>query len=202
MGRPAAELADMSQRLYRRGWLEGTSGNLSVRVSASEVLITASGRDKGELTPADTVAVDAASGLPVTGDGPRPSAETSIHLAIYRRFPDCGSVVHAHSPYATALASRAARNGLATARFDDFELVKGLGRTDGTLIVPVFTNWPDVSRIAADADDWFAHAPDQGGPVLLISYHGATAWGADLRQARNHLECLEELCRLTLLLDR
>ncbi len=173
-----------------------------MRTSPDRILITASGRDKGELTPADTVAVDAASGLPVRDDGPRPSAETSIHLAVYRRFPRCAAVVHAHSPYATALASREAGRGRSTVRFDDFELIKGLGRTDGRLVVPVLTNWPEVPRIAADAEDWFAGDPRHAGPVLLIAYHGATAWGTDLRQARNHLECLEELSRLTLLLDR
>ncbi|MER7004751.1 S-methyl-5-thioribose-1-phosphate isomerase [Dactylosporangium sp. NPDC000555] len=197
----AGELAGLSRELYQRGWLPGTSGNLSVRLSADEVLITASGRDKGELTAADTVRVGVGSGQPVTPGAPRPSAETSIHLAIYRRFGECGAVVHAHSPYATALASRQARAGQRVVRFDGYELAAGLGRRDG-LAVPVFTNWSDVSRIAADADAWFESRPEHGGPALLIAYHGVTVWGTDLRQARNHLECVEELCRLALLLPR
>ncbi|MGC4892269.1 S-methyl-5-thioribose-1-phosphate isomerase [Micromonospora sp. DT31] len=201
-GDAAAELVDLSHTLYRRGWLEGTSGNLSVRLGAQEVLITASGRGKGDLTVADTVRVDADSGRPVSADAPRPSAETSVHLAVYRRFTGCGAVVHAHSPYATALAARLARAGRRSVRFTDFELIKGLGCHDGALTVPVLPNHSDVGRIAADAAAWFEREPDGCPPVLLIAHHGATAWGADLRQARNHLECLEELCRLTLLLDR
>ncbi|HEX4812771.1 MAG TPA: methylthioribulose 1-phosphate dehydratase, partial [Nonomuraea sp.] len=191
-----------------RGWMEGTAGNLSTRVDGDRALITASGLSKGELTPDDVVLVDAATGRPVDPDGRRPSAETCIHAALYRVFPDCGAVVHAHCPYATAVSATAARAGSWSVRFAGFEIIKGFGLADpGQVTVPVFRNWADVPRIADDVARHYARPgarPDarpgaDPAPVFLIEHHGATAWGPTLEIARNRLECLEALCRLHLL---
>ncbi|TDC82866.1 methylthioribulose 1-phosphate dehydratase [Micromonospora sp. KC606] len=193
-------LSVMARHLYDLGWMPGTSGNVSVRFDQDLVLITASGLGKGRLTAADTVLVRADTGEPVRPGAARPSAETSIHLALYRAFPAVGAVVHAHPPYATALASRTARAGGALVRFSDLELIKGLGRSDvDSIDIPLFTNWRDVPRIAADVGDHFSHPVADPASALLIAHHGATAWGADLAQASDRLECLEALCQLALL---
>jgi methylthioribose-1-phosphate isomerase/methylthioribulose-1-phosphate dehydratase len=201
----AAELAVVSRALYGRGWMDGTAGNLSVRLDDDHALVTASGRSKGELAARDTVPVSIATGAPVATDAlppnghPRSSAETSIHLALYRALPDCGAVVHAHPPYSTAVAARAAVDGVV--RFARFEIIKGFGLADPSEVhVPVFTNWPHVPDIADDIAKRLADGADV--PVLLIAHHGATAWGATLEQARNRLECLEALCRLELIVNR
>jgi methylthioribose-1-phosphate isomerase len=191
--KPGAELARVARGLYERGWLDGTAGNLSVRLG-EQALITASGRSKGELTARDVVLVDATTGAHVSG--PKPSAETSIHAAIYARFPEIGAVVHAHPPYATAVAAKAAAAGQDAVRFTDFEIIKGFGVADpNELAVPVFTNWADVPRIAAEV----RHRVNDSVPVLLIGYHGITAWGPTLEVARNRVECIEALCQLHLL---
>jgi hypothetical protein len=102
-------LAEVCRTLYRRGWMEGTAGNVSARLDKSRILITASGRSKGELTRDDVVPVDLWSGHAEPADSFRPSAETVIHIALYRAVPSRGAVVHGHSPYATALTVAAAR---------------------------------------------------------------------------------------------
>jgi ribulose-5-phosphate 4-epimerase/fuculose-1-phosphate aldolase len=109
----AAAVADVTRSLYRRGWMEGTSGNVSVRLAGTGDLavITASGCSKGELTAADTVCVGARSGDPIGPSPHRPSAETVIHAALYRVLPGCGAVIHAHCPHATVAASRAESAG-------------------------------------------------------------------------------------------
>ncbi|MEV6394790.1 methylthioribulose 1-phosphate dehydratase [Streptomyces sp. NPDC051907] len=199
------DLVTMSRALYRRGWMEGTSGNLSVRSAddASVVLVTASGRSKGELADEDIVPVDLATAKPLRTGGPRPSAETSIHTALYRSARDCEAVIHAHAPYATAVASLAARRGESSVRIEDFELIKGFGLADpSSVTVPVFPNWPDVPRIGADVEAHYSAlgaAGDAPVPVLLIAHHGATVWGPTLEAARNRLECLEGICQLLLL---
>lgn len=188
------ELASTAAALYRRGWMEGTAGNISVR-DGDLVLITASGRSKGELSEDDTVAVDLLSGDPI-GAG-RPSAETCIHLALYRAFDDVGAVVHAHPPYATAVASQESGDAVT---FERFEIIKGLGiAAPDAVDVPLFPNWPHVPDIADDISRRFAALAAAPPPVLLIAHHGATAWGATLEQARNRLECVEALCQLHLI---
>lgn len=198
----ARALSALAHKLYRRGWMEGTGGNLSMRLASSPELgvITASGRSKGELTAADSVLIQVSTGHPVRPGTSPPSAETAIHAALYQAFPDCGAVVHAHSPYSTAVASAAARSGSGQVRFTDFEIIKGLGLPEAsTVSVPVLANWPEVSQIAADLADRLGPAELGTPPVLLIAHHGATAWGPTLEIARNRLESLEALCQLYLL---
>ncbi|WP_030192315.1 S-methyl-5-thioribose-1-phosphate isomerase [Streptomyces sp. NRRL S-87] len=106
---PARELATFSRVLYERGWMPGTSGNLSVRTprvpgsARDRALITASGLDKGGLTERDMVPIDAGTGAPLAPGPLRASAEAAIHAAVYRA-TGAGAVIHVHSPYATAAA--------------------------------------------------------------------------------------------------
>ena len=197
----AGDLAAFSRDLYARGWLPGTSGNLSVRLPGGHgrALITGSGLDKGALGPGDSLTVDIATSRAVepAPAGVRPSAETAIHTAVYRCVPEAGAVIHAHSPYATALACRAASSGELALR--DWELLKGLGLAGpSAAVLPVFANWPDVGRIAGEVAGHLADRPG-APPALLIADHGVTVWGRDLAQARNRLECVEAICHLLLL---
>ncbi|MBF6523897.1 S-methyl-5-thioribose-1-phosphate isomerase, partial [Nocardia farcinica] len=183
----------VAAQLYGRGWLDGTAGNLSVRLGADRAVVTASGRSKGALTAADLITVDVTTGAALDA-GARPSAETSIHAALYRAVPGCGAVVHAHPPAATTAATLLAAAG--TVVFDDFEIVKGFGpRPAGPFTVPVLTNHAEVPRIAADLA---ARLTPDAVPAALIDRHGATTWGPDLETARNRMECLEMLCALQL----
>ncbi|WP_176710181.1 methylthioribulose 1-phosphate dehydratase [Streptomyces sp. Wb2n-11] len=197
--RAGSGLAAVSRTLYERGWMPGTAGNLSVRLPGGAALITASGRDKGGMTAQDMVVVRADTGEEAAPGQLRASAETTIHSAVYRT-TDAGAVIHVHSPYATAVACRTGRRTrLTSLRIERLELLKGLGLADSTHTeVPVFPNWPEVPRIAADVAGHLATTP-QAPPALLITDHGITTWGRDLAQARNRLECLESICQLLLL---
>ncbi|MEU4322019.1 S-methyl-5-thioribose-1-phosphate isomerase [Nocardia fluminea] len=202
-------IATIARQLYGRGWMPGTAGNISVRVEAPSwpvaagagawpaLLITASGLSKGELSADDTVLVGIADTTAHAGQRRKPSAETSIHTAVYRTRP-AGAVVHVHSPFATALATTAARPGGAVTplRISGFELLKGFGLADpSTVVIPVFPNWPEVARIGADIDTYLRENPD-APPILFITGHGITTWGDTLAQARDRAECLEALCEL------
>ncbi|MHA6758502.1 S-methyl-5-thioribose-1-phosphate isomerase [Streptacidiphilus sp. PAMC 29251] len=207
-GSPGGELAAMCRTLYQRGWMPGTAGNLSVRLPgvAHTALITPSGRDKDSLAAADMIGITAESGAPLGGGPGRPSAETAIHAAVYRH-TTARAVIHVHSPYATAVATRSARDygpGLfGSVPLRGQELLKGLGLADhGRTDVPVFPNWPDVGLIATEVAEYLATAAataSDPAPGLLIADHGITVWGADLAQARNRLECFEAIFQLALL---
>jgi methylthioribose-1-phosphate isomerase len=162
--------------------------------SGDTALITGSGLAKGELTSDDIVTVRTADSRPVSGNR-RPSAETTIHTAIYR-VTDAQAVVHIHPPYATA-QSIGAPDAL---RFSGYELIKGLGAAQ-TIDVPVFANHSDVGRISAEIERHLIDHPD-APPMLLIGGHGLTAWGATLAQARDRAECLEAICELVALTNR
>jgi methylthioribose-1-phosphate isomerase len=187
------QIADIARSLYARGWMPGTAGNISVRTGQTAA-ITGSGLSKGELTAADMVTVAVADSQSVSGSR-RPSAETAIHTAIYRA-TDADAVVHVHAPHATAQTV-----GASTAlTFTGYELIKGLG-TSGTISIPVFTNHVDVAAIGEDIEQHLKRHPE-APPVLFIAGHGITAWGADLAQARDRIECLEAMCELATLTGR
>ncbi|MDR2638153.1 MAG: class II aldolase/adducin family protein, partial [Zoogloeaceae bacterium] len=88
-----------------RGLNEGTAGNMSCRRKSEDgregFLITPTGMDYAALAPDDIVWV----GLDGEAEGRRrPSSEWRLHRDIYAAFPRAGAVLHAHSPFAVALA--------------------------------------------------------------------------------------------------
>ncbi|MCX4091860.1 S-methyl-5-thioribose-1-phosphate isomerase [Nocardia sp. alder85J] len=186
-------IAVISRELYAAGWMPGTAGNISVRAGDS-ALVTGSGLSKGELTAADTVEVRITDSAKVSG-ARKPSAETTIHTAVYRA-TGAAAVVHVHPPHATARSLGAGES----LRFTGYELIKGLGASE-TIDIPVFANHPDVPRIGADIERYLIEHPD-APPVLFIVGHGITAWGASLAQARDRAECLEAMCELVTLTGR
>src|SRR5207244_11594616 len=91
----ARMLVETGRELHARGWVPATSGNFSARVDDRHVAVTVSGLDKGRLTEDDIMLVDL-SGRAIT-PGKRPSAETLLHTALYRRYADTQVVLHTHS---------------------------------------------------------------------------------------------------------
>lgn len=166
------------------GLLVATEGNLSARVGPDRVLTTPAGADKGELVAHELSLVDL-GGRRL--DGPAPSTELEMHLAIYRIRADIGSVVHGHPPYATAFA--AAHRALDACVLP--EVVVSLG------CVPLSAygtpSTPEVSiAVGALARDHDA---------LLLRNHGAVAMGADVRRAFYVLETVERLAQITWLAE-
>ena len=100
-----AEVADLHGELVRYGLVVWTAGNISARVPGADLLvIKPSGVPYDELSPANMVVCDL-HGNVVEGDH-QPSSDTATSAFVYRTMPDIGGVVHTHSTYATAWASR------------------------------------------------------------------------------------------------
>jgi len=91
-----------AQKAQKQGLVAGTSGNFSLRAPDGNILITPSGLDYGEMD-ADDVVVITLDGTVIEGTR-RPSSEWPMHAEIYKNMPHVQSVVHTHSPYATAFA--------------------------------------------------------------------------------------------------
>lgn len=94
------QVAATARRSVSLGLNQGTSGNVSAR-SATGLLITPSGRDMTAITAQQIVPLDMDGHAPA---GTRPSSEWRFHRDIYAAFPQAMAVVHAHSPFAVALA--------------------------------------------------------------------------------------------------
>ncbi len=188
------DLVEIGAYFHDRGWSLATSSNYSVvlRREPLRLLITASGKDKGRLTPTDFVIVNDAGKLAEPSDE-RPSAETLLHVVLARQ-PDVGAVLHTHSVWGTLLSDWRYKAGFV--RLAGYEMLKGLEgiRThDTTLDVPIFDNKQDIPALAAEVEKWLA---DLSRPLkygFLIHRHGLYTWGRDLAEARRHVEVFEFL---------
>lgn len=192
---PAREaLCEMARDFHRRGWMAGTAGNLSARPAEhpGSFWITASGQPKGRLEPQDFLRVAIDGGTILENPDPRhkPSAETSIHQAIYQLFPQAGACLHVHTLDA-CLATRGAAGELP---LPPLEMIKGLGIWEEApgVSLPVFDNWLEVPRIAAAIRARGSANPPRV-PALMIRGHGVTVWGEGLQQAYDRLEIVEFL---------
>ncbi len=86
------------QRMAAGGLVQGTEGNASARVGEL-IAVSPSGLAYETLRPTDVCLVTPAGELV---DGPEPSVELPLHLAVYAARPDVAAIVHTHSPLATA----------------------------------------------------------------------------------------------------
>ena len=190
----AAELCAAGRELYAHGMVPATSGNLSTRIRDGRILITVSGTHKGRLEDADLMLLDE-SGRPE--DQGQPSAETALHLQIYRRFPEVSAVLHPHSVHATLL-SRLDPRDLVLENYELLKALPGITSHASRVTLPVFANDQDNDRLAAGVDTWM----EQYGPPpgYLICGHGFYTWGDSINAALHHVEALEFLfdCELRL----
>jgi len=217
LGRAGAALAAESARFAARGWMPGTAGNLSVTLDRDplRLAVTASGLDKGELTASDVVIVDAdgawtdvdAAGSPgdpgtvglteSLGLARRPSAEAGLHARI-AAVTGAGACIHVHA----LAAVRAGHRWPEGVELHDLEMLKGIGHSahGERVVIPVAQNHQDMRVLGDDFERLYRPATPTVAevPALIVASHGIYAWGADLRQARWHLELTEALLQIAL----
>jgi len=196
------DLARLGRRYFNLGWLFGTVGNLSARVpgSSDRVVITASGKHKGDLEERDFVEVSLDGTLLAAGHpGGRASAETSIHLAVYRTHPNATFGLHVHTIASTLLVAH--RGGQPpTVAFEGLEMLKAWDLWDESVVaeLPLFANHADVADIGREVEAYYRALPPTtpAVPALIVRGHGITAWGTDAFTANRHLEATEFLCQI------
>ncbi|MGF6153528.1 methylthioribulose 1-phosphate dehydratase [Pseudomonas fluorescens] len=185
----AQQIIDAGRFLYGRGWSPATSSNYSTRLSATEALLTVSGKHKGQLGMDDVLATDM-SGSSLE-PGKKPSAETLLHTQLYNWRADIGAVLHTHSVNATVL-SRLLQGPVIT--FEDYELQKafsGISTHESKVRVPIFDNDQDIERLASKVQPWLDDHPDCVG--YLIRGHGLYTWGPKMSDALRQIEAFEFL---------
>ena len=98
----ATKIIDIGQRLYSKGMIAGSDGNISAKLDSDRIIITASGKCKGFMNNSNLTVIDL-EGNHLSGSC-RASSEAAMHTHLYRNRPDISACVHAHPPYATAFA--------------------------------------------------------------------------------------------------
>ncbi|MGZ3445531.1 MAG: class II aldolase/adducin family protein [Myxococcaceae bacterium] len=170
------DIRDACAQLHARGLLAAADGNVSVRQADGSIVLTPAGVNKARLRPGSLARVTL-DGRILEG---RPSTERAMHLAVYRACPEARVIVHAHPP--TAIAWTLARPDLTELPTDALpELLLAAGRVP---IVPYAR--PGTEEMGAVLLPFLpAHR------LLLLSRHGALAWGESMEEAVNGIERVE-----------
>ena len=174
IGDVRGEIVETCRSLLAAGLIQGTSGNVSVRVG-DIVAVTPSGVDYGALTP-ELVGVHHLDGTPV--DAPlRPTSELPLHLAIYAG-TEASAIVHTHSTAAVAVST------LVTELPAIHYLTALFG---GRIPVVPYATYGSLELARSTA-----RALHDGSGCLLAN-HGAVTIGTDLATARQKCVFLEWL---------
>ncbi|HQU91734.1 MAG TPA: methylthioribulose 1-phosphate dehydratase [Pyrinomonadaceae bacterium] len=189
---PSVELAEAGQEFYRRGWVLGTSGNFSALLARKplRVCVTASGLEKGKLDETNFLELDDDAEI-LQGFG-KPSAETLIHLTIYRFLPKARSILHTHSVWGTILSDHFFEQG--AIKIEGYEMLKGLAGVtthEHSERVPIVENSQDYVALAHVIENVIRDNPDIHG--IYLRRHGLYTWGETVPEAKRHIEIFEFL---------
>lgn len=91
-------ICEVGRRMYDKGLVAATDGNISARLAPNRYLCTPSGVSKGFMQPNDIIVADG-KGKKLSGNG-KVTSEFYTHLAAYEERPEMNAVVHAHPPKA------------------------------------------------------------------------------------------------------
>ncbi len=172
---PADQLVMMMNRIYYRGMTTTSGGNLSIRDENGDVWITPSGVDKGMLTRDDIMQIKADG--TIVGRH-KPSVEYPFHLSVFRRRPDIGAVLHAHSPGLVAFSI--------VRKLPDVHLIPDVLRVCGELAIAPYAV-PGSKLLGENIALEF----DKGFQVVLLENHGVVIGAKDIFKAFMAFETLE-----------
>jgi len=177
------EVARFMRRLYKHGLTTTSGGNISLRISDELILITPSATDKGRMKWKEVGMVT------ILGENLtphlKPSIETAMHLAIYKKKKDATAIVHAHPVFAslfTAIRAKINTNLTAEAR--------------AILGDPLFVKYAVMGSMAL-AD--IAAENILISDILLLENHGILTTGSNLLMAFDKIEVLENAAKMTLM---
>lgn len=178
-------IARVAHSIHRRGLTHGRTGNLAVR-DGDRVVLTPTGISLADIE-ADELSVVALDGTHL--EGPKPTKEAFLHVAMLRVRRELNAVVHTHSVHAAAVSC------LADVDADDPipPLTAYYGMRVGTLrMLPYFAPGDPAATEAVQDAARATHA-------LLLRNHGPVVAGVDLDSAVDALEELEHTAQLFLL---
>jgi len=153
--------------LLHRGLVEGTSGNVSARLSNGDVVMTPSSLDYEEMTLEDLVVCDLDGN--VTEGARPPTTEKALHLACLRQYADIHAVIHSHALYCSMFAVTGQPIPCVIEELDVY--VGGEVPVAGYRMTGTEDLAEEVARFAGDR------------AAVLMANHGLLVVGRDLRDA-------------------
>lgn len=181
------DMVRYARSMFERGYSSGGAGNISLKLPDGNILATPTNSSFGDLD------AEALSKVTMEGallSGQKASKKVLMHLAMYRQRPQCGGIVHLHSPWLTALSC--------------------LPGIDPENALPPITPYyvmrvgklPVVPYIRPGSPLIAEHVEKLAGEhnAILLANHGPIISGKNIREAVFNAEELEETARLYFML--
>lgn len=178
-GEARAEIVALCARLWQRGLVFGTSGNVSLLLDDGSVLVTPTRSSLRALAPDDIVRTSLA-GVPLSAG--RPTSELPLHLAAYRTRPEVRAVVHTHPTYTVGWSKTGALFPL-----DTVGAIESLGSIAFTRYAKSGT--VELAEICASA---FALPAD----TIVMERHGLSSVGQTLEAAFVRTDLAEQTAHI------
>lgn len=178
------EVLRTGQEMARRGLVAGSSGNCSVRVPNTDlVVITPTSIEYDLMLQEDMCVIDMAGELVEARY--EPSIEISMHLAIYGARPEVGGIVHTHQQMATAVAV-AGKSIPPILEEQVFQLL-------GAVELAEYAS-PGTTDLADNAVAALGYRN-----ACLLAHHGVVAVGSKIRDALLNAEIVERAAAVYLM---
>lgn len=170
---------DAGVRMLEENLVQGTWGNISIRLDEKHALVTPSGLDYVVMTPDDLPVVDIET---LEWTGPRkPTSERKIHAAILRARPEINVVLHSHPTWGATFAS----THLSLPAFNDKMKKYLLGDVRCAKYGLAGTKKLTKNTVAAM----------EGRNACFLANHGVFVCGKTLEDAFEACRALEESCK-------
>ncbi|MDR1507368.1 MAG: class II aldolase/adducin family protein [Treponema sp.] len=169
-------ILEIGRRMYDKNFVAANDGNITCKVSETQIWATPTGVSKGFMKAEELVKMDL-SGRVVQQGKLSVSSEIKMHLRIYNENPGVLGVCHAHPPVSTSFA------------------IAGIS-LDKAIYPEALVNLGTVPVVHYEAPG-SQGIPDSVAPycrdynALLLANHGALAWGTSLMEAWYRLEAME-----------
>jgi L-fuculose-phosphate aldolase len=178
------QLCDIGRRIWQQGLSPGTGGNISIRVTPEDVLISPTLTSLGFMEVEDICLIDLEGNIK-TGNA-KPSSEHKLHLSVYSTRSDINAVIHAHPPNASAFAVV----GIEPSTYIQPETLVFLGK------VPLVKyGTPSTDELSENLKPFL----NKGLNNFLLQNHGVLCVGKDLIRTYFNLETLENLAKVTVI---
>ena len=174
------ELIQACHKIYANSFVAAYDGNLSARIDDTKLLITPSGRCKGELEEKDLLEIDY-EGNVLTGEG-LVSAEVKMHLLAYQNRKEINAVIHSHPIHASAFCI--VDKNLSQPIFP--ELILSLGKIPLCKYSTLSTDEVEESILPHISYAW----------VMLLQNHGILTLGKTIKDAYFKVEKLEHFAKI------
>jgi len=182
------DLAAVHRIAVMEGWHEGTWNHFSAKVPGhDDHMLVTPGRTHFSRVTASNLLLAAPDGTILDGDGLPNESAWAIHHPLHRARPEVGCALHAHTPYATALAS-----------LDGWQLNERGGQHAAKFYKRMAYYEYQGTVTATKEGKQIAEALENKR-VLILANHGVLVVGETVEEAALYLLVLERACQTELL---